>query len=61
LIVRFPNGSSAVTPCPRPASAAPPSEFLGSVKPGQMVVMEFIVIYNNLTTTTRTSYMMWYY
>ena len=63
LVVRFPNGSSASYTLP--ATGVSGTTFqsfpVGSVKPGQMVVMEFIVIYNNLTTTTRTSYMMWYY
>ena len=34
---------------------------VGLVKPGQMVVMEFYITYNNTTITSRTSYMMWYY
>lgn len=63
LVVRFPNGSSASYTLP--ATGASGTTFqsfpVGNVKPGQMVVMEFIVLYNDLTTTTRTSYMMWYY
>jgi hypothetical protein len=63
LVVRFPNGSTASYTLP--ATGASGTTFqsfpVGSVKPGQMVVMEFIVTYAGLTTTTRTSYMMWYY
>lgn len=63
LVVRFPNGTSmSYTLLPTNASGISFQSFpVGNAKPGQMVVMEFIVTYSGLTTTTRTSYMMWYY
>lgn len=63
LVVRFPNGSSvSYTLQPTSKTGTAFQTFpVGSVKPGQMVVMEFLILYENLKITTRTSYMMWYY
>ncbi len=63
LVVRFPNGSSAsYTLPPTGATGTTFQSFpVTSVKPGQIVVMEFIVSSGSLIITTRTSYMMWYY
>lgn len=63
LVVRFPNGSSATytLPSTNTNGIAFQTFPVGNAKPGQMVVIEFIVTYDGQRTTTRTSYMMWYY
>lgn len=62
LVVRYPSGNVTYTLPPTTANGTTFQTFpVGSVKPGQMVVMEFFVTYDTLFTTTRTSYMMWYY
>lgn len=62
LVVRDPTGSQTFNLPPTAANGTTVQTFpVSQAKPGQVVVMEFYVTYGGLFTTTRTSYMMWYY
>ena len=63
LVVNYPSGAITYNLPATNASGLTFQTFpVGTVKPGQIVTMVFYITYSsNLTTTTRTSYLMWYY
>lgn len=62
LIVHFPSGDQSFTLSPTDSNGLSSFTFpAGKFTPGTVISMEFIVNYGAMTTTTRTSYLMWFY
>ncbi len=62
LIVHYPSGDQHFDLLPTNAQGTTAIKFpAGKFGPGTVISMEFVISYSGLATTTRTSYMIWFY